>query len=108
MAPTSEYYDEAINRFRSLCDGRKLVANIDFKEGSLLHLRLIDPADPASAANEGSCINVDLVRDGYASIQRSVKYASNYPVIMNALSEAVKVAKRERRGQFEYGDVEED
>lgn len=109
VAPTSEYYDESINRFRFLCEGRKLVANVDFKEGSLLHLRLIDPADPASA-NGVTSINVDLVREGYASIDRkgSGKYASNYPTIIMQMSEAVKVAKRERAGMFEFGDVEED
>jgi staphylococcal nuclease domain-containing protein 1 len=110
VAPTSEYYDEAINRFRSLCEGRKLVANVDFKEGSLLHLRLIDPADLASADGVTSIINTDLVREGYASIDRkgSGKYASNYPAIIKQISEAVKVAKRERAGMFEFGDVEED
>jgi staphylococcal nuclease domain-containing protein 1 len=109
VAPTSEYYEESINRFRSLCEGQKLVASVDFKEGSLLHLRLIDPAGPASPSGVTS-INVDLVREGYASIDRkgSVKYASAYPAIIKEISEAVKVAKRERAGMFEFGDVEED
>lgn len=109
VAPTSEYYDEAIDRFKAVCEGRKLVATIDYKEGSVLHLRLIDPADPASA-NGNTSVNVDLVRDGYASIDRrgTARYASSYPAINKQLAEALKVAKRERAGMFEFGDVEED
>ncbi|KIM20084.1 hypothetical protein M408DRAFT_30677 [Serendipita vermifera MAFF 305830] len=113
VAPTSEYYDEAIGRFKSLCEGRKLIANVDYKEGGgggLLHLRLIDPADPASAKGEAS-INGDLVREGYASIDRKgvpAKYIANYPGMMGQLQESVKLAKRERQGMYEFGDVEEE
>ncbi len=111
MAPTSEYYDEAIGRFKSLCEGRKLIANVDYKEGgSLLHLRLIDPADPASAKGEAS-INADLVREGYASIEKKgivTKYVTSYAGMMKQLQESVRIAKRERQGMYEFGDVEED
>ena len=41
VAPESEYHEEAVDRFRALCEGRKLIANVDQKEGQLLHLRLI-------------------------------------------------------------------
>jgi staphylococcal nuclease domain-containing protein 1 len=47
-----------------------LIANIDHKEGTLLHLRLIDPANPASAEDPLGCVNADLVADGLASIDR--------------------------------------
>ncbi|KAH0827961.1 hypothetical protein J3R83DRAFT_3599 [Lanmaoa asiatica] len=68
--PDSEYFPDAMDRFHSLCEGRKLIANIDQKEGNILHLRLIDPADPASAQNPLACINADLLREGLASIDR--------------------------------------
>jgi staphylococcal nuclease domain-containing protein 1 len=44
--------------------GRKLIANIDSREGNLLHLRLIDPADPNAAEDPLTCLNADLVREG--------------------------------------------
>lgn len=109
VAPTSEYYEEAIARFRSRCEGA-LIANVDYKEGNLLHLRLIDPSDPGSRNGEAS-INTDLVREGYASIDRRgvpAKYIASYPAIMRQLTESVREAKRERAGMFEFGDVEED
>ena len=105
----SEYYAEAVDRFRQLCEGRKLVANIDHKEGSLLHLRLIDPADPASAQDPTACINADLLREGLATIDRKgCKYLSAYPNVVKTLRAATETAKKERMGIFEFGDVEED
>ncbi|KXN85362.1 hypothetical protein AN958_11462 [Leucoagaricus sp. SymC.cos] len=105
----SEYHAEAVDRFRSLCEGRKFIANIDHKEGSLLHLRLIDPSDPAAAQDPYACINVDLIREGFASIDRKgCKYLQAYAPGLKRLKEAVAEAKRERAGMFEFGDVEED
>jgi len=107
--PTSEYHQEAIDRFRAMCEGRKLVANIDYKEGSLLHLRLIDPTDPAVANDPLACINADLLREGVAMIDRKgCRYLASYPQVIKKLQESVLAAKRDRLGMFEFGDVEED
>ncbi|KAL5528449.1 hypothetical protein ACEPAF_7585 [Sanghuangporus sanghuang] len=107
--PSSEYYQEAIDRFRSLCEGRKLIANIDYRESNLLHLRLIDPSDPEAASDPTACINADLVREGVASIDRKgCKYLSVYPAVVKKLQEAVTSAKRDRLGMFEFGDIEDD
>ncbi|OBZ67115.1 Nuclease domain-containing protein 1 [Grifola frondosa] len=109
VGPESEYHAEAVDRFRALCEGRKLIANIDHKEGQLLHLRLIDPVDPAAAQDPLACINADLLREGYATIDRkNCRYLSAYPAVMKKLQEAVTTAKKYRQGIFEFGDVEED
>jgi len=98
-----------VDRFRQLCDGQKLVAIVDQKEGALLHLRLIDPANPDVANDPNVCINADLVAEGYASIDRKgCKYLNAYPGVLKKLREAVTEAKRQRYGMFEFGDVEED
>ncbi|KAJ7178432.1 hypothetical protein C8R43DRAFT_459314 [Mycena crocata] len=107
VGPESEYYSEAIDRFRSLCEGRKLVANIDHREGSLLHLWLMDPSDPAAAEDPLACINADLLHDGVAAIDRkNCKYLAAYPQVVKKLQSAVAQAKKERLGMFEFGDVE--
>jgi len=109
VGPESEYHAEAIDRFRALCEGRKLVANIDHKEGPLLHLRLMDPLDPSSAEDPLSCINADLLQEGVASLDRkNCKYISAYPQLVKKLRQSLDIAKRERAGMFEFGDVEED
>ncbi|EGO00009.1 hypothetical protein SERLA73DRAFT_167866 [Serpula lacrymans var. lacrymans S7.3] len=108
VGPESDYHTEAIDRFRLLCEGRKLVANIDQEEGSLLHLRLMDPSDSA-IAHDPLGINADLLREGLAALDRkSCKYFSVYPQIVKGLQNAVLSAKRDRLGMFEFGDVEED
>ncbi|KAH0589010.1 hypothetical protein H2248_004787 [Termitomyces sp. 'cryptogamus'] len=109
VGPTSEYQQEAVDRFSQLCEGRKLVANIDHKEGSLLHLRLIDPENPASTSDPFACINADLVADGLAIIDRKgCNYLASYPQVVKRLRDSVLAAKRDRLGIFEFGDVEED
>ncbi|KAL1728856.1 hypothetical protein EV714DRAFT_252339 [Schizophyllum commune] len=108
-APDSEYHPEAVDRFRALCEGRKLIANIDQREGNLLHLRLIDPTDPQSAEDPLACINADLLRDGLATIDRKgCRYINAYPQVLKKLQQSVNLAKRERLGMFEFGDIEED
>ncbi|KAI0645442.1 transcription factor [Trametes meyenii] len=109
VAADSEYHDEAVDRFRALAEGRKLVANIDHKEGQVLHLRLIDPSDPAVAQDPYASVNVDLVREGLATVdKKGARYLSSYPAMGKKLQEAVNQAKRDRAGMFEFGDVEED
>lgn len=109
VEPESEYHTESVERFRALCEGRKLIGNVDAKEGSLLHLRLIDPSDPVSAEDPLASINADLVREGLASIDRKgCKYLNAYPAQLKKLQEATKEAKLRRHGMFEYGDVEDD
>jgi len=107
--PESEYFYEAVDRFRSICEGRKLVANIDHKEGNLLHLRLIDPSNPAVAEDPLACVNADLVSEGLASIDRKgCKYISSYTQVLKKLQTSIAEAKRDRAGMFEFGDIEED
>ncbi|KAF8893956.1 hypothetical protein BD779DRAFT_1504456 [Infundibulicybe gibba] len=109
VGPESDYHQEAVDRFRALCENRKLVANIDHREGPLLHLRLMDPADPAAADDPYACINADLLRDGVAAIDRKgCKYLASYPQVVKKLQTSVAAAKRDRLGMFEFGDVEED
>ncbi|KAF5321013.1 hypothetical protein D9619_001893 [Psilocybe cf. subviscida] len=108
-APESEYYPEAVDRFRHICEGRKLVANVDHKESNLLHLRLIDPANPAAAEDPLACINADLLSEGLGLIdKKGVKYLSSYPQVVKKLQASIAEAKRDRAGMFEFGDIEED
>ncbi|WWD01433.1 hypothetical protein V866_008377 [Kwoniella sp. B9012] len=105
---TSEYGSDALRRFNYFTENRKLVANIDQKEGNLLHLRLIDPSDPNAADDPLACINADLAREGLATIDKSVRYLNAYPQVKRKLEDAMEGAKRDRLGIFEFGDVSED
>ncbi|RSH91298.1 hypothetical protein EHS25_009597 [Saitozyma podzolica] len=105
---SSEYGPEAWRRFSALAEGRKLVANVDQREGNLLHLRLIDPSDPNAADDPLACLNADLVREGLATVDKTCRYLSAYPQVIKKLEAASDGAKADRLGIFEFGDVSED
>ncbi|KAJ3488096.1 hypothetical protein NLI96_g3083 [Meripilus lineatus] len=105
--PESEYHADALDRFRQLSEGRKLVANVDYREGPLLHLRLMDPQE--SADDPLASVNNTLVREGFALIdKKGCRYLQSYPTIGRKLRDSISEAKRDRFGMFEFGDVEED
>lgn len=93
--------------FRS--QGRKLNADVDYRDGSWLHLRLIDSSDPASASDPLACINADLVREGYASVDcKECRYFSAYPALLAKFKPAIEGAKRDRLGVYELDDIGDD
>jgi staphylococcal nuclease domain-containing protein 1 len=48
------------------------------------------------------------LREGLASIDSAVRYLGAYKPLVSALETATNLAKRERAGQYEFGDVSED
>ncbi|KAG9014511.1 hypothetical protein FRB93_013636 [Tulasnella sp. JGI-2019a] len=104
--PSSEYYEEATDRFKSLYEGRKLIANIDAREGPLLHLRLMDPSDSSSTSDPSASINSTLVREGFCIVDRKgCKYLNSYATIQQRLRQDTEEAKGTRSGMYEFGDV---
>lgn len=73
-----------------------------------MHLRLVDPAHPSAGSDRLASINADLVRDGYAIVERKLRYASAHPDVQKRLQEMTLVAKNDRNGIYEYGDVSPD
>ncbi|KAM0752525.1 hypothetical protein T439DRAFT_324618 [Meredithblackwellia eburnea MCA 4105] len=108
LGSETEYGLEALDRFRDLCEGRQLVANIDARDTNLLHLSVFDPSDPSSSTAHEASINVQLVREGLARIDTRSRFRGAYPSVVKALDEALKEAKRSRAGAYELGDVLED
>lgn len=104
----SEYGPEAWRRFTDLALERKLVANVDQREGNLLHVRLIDPSDPHSAEDPLACLNADMLREGLATIDKTCRYLNAYPQVLKTLQQATEGAKMDRLGMYEFGDVSED
>ncbi|KDN53500.1 hypothetical protein K437DRAFT_252861 [Tilletiaria anomala UBC 951] len=112
---STEYALDALDRFREAAEGRKLIANIEMREAATmsnggvprLHLTLYDPADP-NVGNPASCMNMDLVREGWALVDRSVPYAKSQPNMITAFADAEAEARKTRSGIFVYGDPTED
>ncbi|GAA5875888.1 hypothetical protein JCM3774_001113 [Rhodotorula dairenensis] len=104
----TEYGDDARARFIELCEGQQLVANIDQRDANLLHLSLFDPNDPAALSAHENSINVQLVREGLARIDKRSRFREAYPNVVKALELAQQEARRTRAGAYELGDVLED
>ncbi len=112
---STDYVLDAQDRFREIAEGRKLIANIEQREPASaatggqprLHLTLYDPADPA-VGNPSSCLNMHLVREGWALVDRSVPYARSHAAMSSALADAEAEARRTRAGVFTYGDPTDD
>lgn len=101
----TDYGADSIERFREICEGQQLVANIDAREANLLHLSLFDPADPNSLSAHENSINVQLVREGLARIDQRSRLRAAYPQVVKALDAAKDEARRRRLGAYEMGDV---
>jgi hypothetical protein len=101
----TEYGEDARARFSELCEGQQLVANIDQRDPNLLHLSLFDPNDPAALSAHENSINVQLVREGLARIDKRSRFRAAYPNVVKALDVAQQEARRTRAGAYELGDV---
>lgn len=108
LGPETEYGLDSKDLFRELCEGRQLVANIDARDTNLLHLSLFDPADPSASTSHEASINVTMVREGLARVDTKSRFRDAYPSVVKALNDAVKEAKRSRKGAYELGDIFED
>lgn len=104
----SEHGAEAWGLFSQWAENRKLVANVDQREGNLLHVRLIDPTNPIVADDPLACLNADLAREGLATLDKSLRYLGAYPAVVKKIEQATEGAKADRLGIFEFGDVSED
>ncbi|CAG8709870.1 438_t:CDS:1, partial [Ambispora leptoticha] len=100
--PEDDYGNEALERFRELTDNKQLVANLEFTENKVRYLTLYDPTK--SQSPEAS-INAELVRDGLALVDK--KYLSRNSIV-DKLLETQELAKKDRMGMFEYGDITDD
>ncbi|SPC67296.1 related to transcriptional coactivator p100 [Ustilago sp. UG-2017b] len=108
----AEYVEEALDRFRQIAaEGRKMIANIDYVEPGtgVVHVTLYDPESPSVGKSpEEGCINYELTREGYALLDKGVRYWKSYPVLTKALERGLEEANHRHRGIFEYGDPTED
>jgi staphylococcal nuclease domain-containing protein 1 len=103
----SEYLADAVNFIAQETADRQLVANVDQmdKDGTLW-VTLFDPKSSKSAVDS---INGDLIDEGLAMVPKKLKtWERAAGDVLAALKKKQDVAKEERRGQWEYGDLTED
>jgi staphylococcal nuclease domain-containing protein 1 len=102
-----DYLDEAIAYINDVTGNKELVANVDFTapEGTL-HVTLYDQH---TSENLTDSINAEIVRAGNAMVPTKLKgWERGYGDVLKTLREKQDLAKQERLGMWEYGDLTED
>jgi staphylococcal nuclease domain-containing protein 1 len=102
-----EYLADAVNFISQETADRQLVANVDQadKDGTLW----VTLFDPKSSKGPADSINADVIDEGLAMVPKKLKaWERSGGDVLEALKKKQDVAKEERRGQWEYGDLTED
>lgn len=103
-----EYLADAVNFISQETADRQLVANVDQadKDGTLW----VTLFDPKSSKGPADSINADVIDEGLAMVPKKLKAweRSTGGDVLAALKKKQDVAKEDRRGQWEYGDLTED
>eukprot|EP01111_Echinosteliopsis_oligospora_P009258 TRINITY_DN2685_c0_g2_i5.p1 TRINITY_DN2685_c0_g2~~TRINITY_DN2685_c0_g2_i5.p1 ORF type:complete len:1028 (-),score=381.77 TRINITY_DN2685_c0_g2_i5:46-3129(-) len=96
LNPENDYARDAQDYLKELTHGKKLIAEVEYKEAGVLGLSL--------TSEEDGNINIAMVSGGYARLQRPRKWFFN-STLYKELKEEQEKAKRSRRSIWQYGDV---
>jgi staphylococcal nuclease domain-containing protein 1 len=106
MPGNSEYLADAVSFISQETADVQLVAKVEAtdKDG-MLWVTLYNP----SQSNTGTeSINADLLTEGFAMVPKKLRPWERTSDILAAMKKKQDLAKEERRGQWEYGDLTED
>ncbi|OLY83073.1 hypothetical protein AYI68_g2795 [Smittium mucronatum] len=110
--PKGDYKDEAFSMVANSVQGIKLTANIEARTGGnnnqVLYLTLYDSSVQSKPDAAKTSINSDIVRSGYATVDKKNQATLRNPEAAHSLSELVLEAKKNRNGMWEYGDIDTD
>ncbi|KAF2202327.1 hypothetical protein GQ43DRAFT_369387 [Delitschia confertaspora ATCC 74209] len=106
--PTNpEYLQDSVDFISQITADRQLVANVDFveKDGGLW----VTLFDPKESGSQEQSLNAEIVSEGLAMVPRKLKaWERSAGDLVADLKKRETVAKEERRGMWEYGDLTED
>ncbi|KAI9852719.1 MAG: hypothetical protein M1838_005914 [Thelocarpon superellum] len=102
-----DYLADAVHFVGQTTADKQLVANVDnTAPDGLLHVTLFDPKVSGSLQES---VNADIVGEGLAMVPRKLKaWERSATDVLKALTAKEEVAKKERKGMWEYGDLTED
>jgi staphylococcal nuclease domain-containing protein 1 len=108
----SDYLAEAIGFIYEVTDGKQLVGAFDFVDTkeNLNWVTIFDPkAEGADKVTQS--VNKEVIRNGHGMVPRKLRpweRTKAFEPVLKSLREAETVAKEERLGMWEYGDLTED
>ncbi|KAG9237906.1 putative nuclease domain-containing protein 1 [Amylocarpus encephaloides] len=106
--PTNkDYLADAIEYITQATANKELVANVDYTapEGTLY----VTLYDQNTSQNLKDSINTDIIREGHAMVPTKLKpWERSFGDVLKDLREKSDLAKTDRLGMWEYGDITED
>jgi staphylococcal nuclease domain-containing protein 1 len=106
--PTNpEYLADSVNFISQETADRELVANVDqVEKDGTLWVTLFDPKESKTGTES---VNADVVSEGLAMVPKKLRaWERGAGEILESLKKKEQIAKDERRGMWEYGDLTED
>ena len=109
LPQSPDYLNDAINFIYEVTDGKQLVGSFDFVDTkeNLSYITIFDPkakgADKVTAS-----INREIILNGHAMVPRKLKpweRSKVFEPVLKSLKEAESLAKADRNGIWEYGDI---
>ncbi|KAF2482820.1 hypothetical protein BDY17DRAFT_325072 [Neohortaea acidophila] len=105
----AEYLADSVAFLSEVALDRDLVANVDFTDARDNGLLWVTLMDPKAASTVQQSINAEVVSEGLAMVGRKLRpFERAAPDVVGDLKRREEVAKGERRGMWEYGDLTED
>ena len=111
---SNDYLTDACSWVESRTAGRQLVASVDKEEkDGMLWVTLFDPEaeergeGAGAGAGKDESINSEIIVEGLATVKRDLKgWEVGREDVVKRLRSKMEEAKREKRGVWEYGEVE--
>jgi staphylococcal nuclease domain-containing protein 1 len=108
-----DYLNDAMGFVAELTENKRLVGNFDFvdsKEG-ISYVTIFDPKAKSGGPEADDSINKEVILYGHGMVPRKLKpweRSAPFADVLKKLREAESLAKQERAGMWEYGDLTED
>ncbi|KAI9597394.1 transcription factor [Syncephalis fuscata] len=104
-ARSSDYGSEVYNAMRDLVENAELIAVVEARQGTVLHCTFYNAKLAADKRRHENSLNAELLRLGFASLDKRAAYAKNRASAVATLQVVQDSARRGHRGMWEYGDI---
>lgn len=109
----ADYFEDAVGFIAEITEGKRLVGSFDFVDAkeNLSYITLYDPKPNNELPGPNDSINKEVVANGYGMVPKKLKTWERSGVFgsyLKHLQEVETLAKQDRAGMWEYGDITED
>jgi staphylococcal nuclease domain-containing protein 1 len=109
----ADYFQDAVGFIAEVTEGKRLVGSFDFVDTkeNLNYITLYDPKTNNELPGLNDSLNKEIVANGYGMVPKKLKAwerSKAFESYLKHLNEVESLAKQDRLGMWEYGDITED